>query len=227
MFKKVNASSLGKKSYSQCGEDLIMDFVLKNCLHINNPTYLDIGANDPYSINNTAYFYEQKLYGVCIEPDPILYKKLLKQRPKDKCLNIGVGSRSNSEASFFLMHPNTLNTFSESEAKRYEQIADHKIVEKIQVPIISINELLEKEFEKLPNIINIDTEGLDHEILNSLNFELYRPELFCIETLSYDTQNMQNKNQDIIELMESKRYFAYADTYINTIFVDKDKFYSH
>jgi hypothetical protein len=35
-----------KKSYSQCGDDLILDFAF-DILGIAKPTYLDIGAHDP------------------------------------------------------------------------------------------------------------------------------------------------------------------------------------
>jgi glycosyltransferase involved in cell wall biosynthesis len=59
-----------KISYSQCGEDIIIDFLL-TWLKIKNPTYLDIGANDPVKLSNTYYFYKKGSRGVLIEPDSI------------------------------------------------------------------------------------------------------------------------------------------------------------
>ena len=47
-----------RKSYSQCGEDLLVDYIFK-LRGITQPTYLDIGANHPYFISNTAKFYQQ------------------------------------------------------------------------------------------------------------------------------------------------------------------------
>ena len=41
-----------KKSYSQCGEDIIVGLVLDG-LGIAKPTYLDIGTHDPVVLNNT------------------------------------------------------------------------------------------------------------------------------------------------------------------------------
>ena len=64
-----------KVSYSQSGEDLIVDFIFQ-ALKIDNPTYLDIGAHHPSFINNTFFFYEKGCVGVCVEPDPTLFEKI-------------------------------------------------------------------------------------------------------------------------------------------------------
>lgn len=43
-------------SFSQCGEDLLVSYILKNIMQINKISYLDIGCNHPYRLNNTAYY---------------------------------------------------------------------------------------------------------------------------------------------------------------------------
>jgi hypothetical protein len=58
-----------KVSYSQCGEDIIINFIL-TCLKIDKPTYMDIGAHHPFRFSNTALFYEAGCHGINIEPDP-------------------------------------------------------------------------------------------------------------------------------------------------------------
>jgi hypothetical protein len=45
--------------------------------------------------------------------------------------------------------------------------------------------------------------------------------VFCAETLKYDESSRAPKIKEIIDLMIDNDYFIYADTYINTIFVDK------
>jgi hypothetical protein len=68
----------------------------------------------------------------------------------------------------------------------------------------------------------LDIEGLDYDILNDWDFEKYRPEIFCIETITYTENNTENKIDKIIDLMKLKGYRVYADTYINTIFVSEN-----
>lgn len=75
-----------------------------------------------------------------------------------------------------------------------------------------------------PNLISIDVEGLDLQILKTLNFEKYRPEVFCIETLQHSKNYTETKNQDLISFLETQDYFVYADTYINTIFCRRDAY---
>ena len=52
-----NDDKYKKISFSQCGEDLIVKFIF-DCLGINSPTYIDIGAHHPHYISNTALFYK-------------------------------------------------------------------------------------------------------------------------------------------------------------------------
>jgi len=220
LLKKLNPRTVQKHiSYSQCGEDLIVDYVFKQ-LGKENITYLDLGAHHPTNISNTYYFYKKGCRGVCVEPDITLFKKIKQKRPKDTCLNVGVGTK-NEEANFYLMSSRSLNTFSKEEAERFSKNGSQKIEAVIKVQLKSVNDIIFSYFRtSYPNFISIDIEGLDYTILESLDFTKYRPEVFCVETLTYAEDNTAAKIPEIVDLMERKGYFVYADTYINTIFVD-------
>jgi hypothetical protein len=134
-------------------------------------------------------------------------------------LNCGVGVAA-GEAEFFVMSSSTLNTFSRAEAERYESYGRQRIEKTIRVALESVNAILEKHFEQCPNLVSLDVEGMDYLILQNFDFEKYRPEAFCLETLSYTEDKSERKLTEIIDLMHEKGYLTYADTYINTIFVD-------
>ena len=71
----------------------------------------------------------------------------------------------------------------------------------MEVETVSINEVIETNFHgNSPSYVSIDTEGSEYEILNSLDFEKYRPVVFTIE---HNFTNLQNK---IDALMISKDY---------------------
>ena len=109
-----------KISFSQSGEDLIMDFVL-NMLKIEHPSYLDIGAHHSSYLSNTYFFYSKGSSGVCVEPDPVLASEIKKNRPRDVVLPSGVAFNEDlSETDFFLMDPPTLNTMSKEEVEMYQ-----------------------------------------------------------------------------------------------------------
>lgn len=214
-------NSYSHKSYSQCGEDLIINFAL-NELKIINPTYLDIGAHHPYFLSNTALFYEKGFRGVLIEPDPDLFIAIKKNRIEDTCLNIGIGVGNEVKSTFYIMTARTLNTFSKEEADRYVSYGQQKIEKTIELPLVNVNTIIEQHFYNTPpSFVSLDTEGFDIHILKSMDLINKRPFIFCIETLSYTEDKSEEKIESIIDFMKSKGYFIYADTYINTIFIDK------
>ncbi len=113
--KELRASSIYyyKKSYSQCGEDILMNYVLE-LRGIKNPTYIDVGANNPYFLNNTGIFYKRGCKGINVDANPFLIKKFNRKRNRDININIGIG-KEDSEMDFYIMKDDTLSTFSKSE----------------------------------------------------------------------------------------------------------------
>ena len=209
-------------SYSQSGEDLIVSFIFM-WLKIKEVTYLDIGAHHPTWLSNTYLFYRNGFRGVLVEADPYLHAQLQRKRPRDLCLSVGIGVGENREADFYVMTTRTLNTFSCEEAHKNQSYGNEKIERTIKVPLVSVNEIIHKHFNAPPNFVSLDVEGLDLKILQDFDFERCRPEVFCIETLTYTENSSERKIDEIIVFMLSKNYFVYADTFINTIFVDNIK----
>jgi len=209
-----------KTSYSQSGEDLIVEFILKT-LRIKSPTYIDIGAHHPVYISNTASLYKKGFSGICIEPDPVLFKKIKKSRKRDICLNIGIGINGVDDSDFYLMTTSTLNTFSKEEALNYDKNSRHKIKDVIKLPLKTINWVFENYTNGKPDFMSLDVEGLDFDILKSLDFNQYRPTILCIETLKFIRVGVVEKDQPLIDFVTEQGYIIYADTHINTIFVDE------
>ena len=206
-------------SYAQTGEDIIIDFLI-GAKKIKDFTYLDIGANHPVKFNNTYKFYEAGYTGVCIEPDPYVYAVLSKKRPKDICLNIGIAGKAAGNADLYIMNYPGLNTFSKEEAEAHEKNKHGKIKEIIQVPLKTVEQVIDEHFSgRSPVFVNLDVEGLDEEILKSFPFHTYKPAIFCIETVHYTEDASSDKRTEIFELMHAQGYRAFADTYINTIFI--------
>ncbi len=214
-----------KASYSQAGEDLIVQYFFDS-LKIARPTYLEIGTNQPLLCNNTYHFYSKGCYGVCIEPDKNMVDLIKRKRPRDIILNIGIGLNEIQDATFYLF-PNLYNgwsTFSKEEAliRKNETNIDFTIE---SVPLKSINTIMDEYFKPHPNFISIDVEGLDLEILQSLDFDKYKPEVICVETITFGyLDNTEEKITGISEFMHTKGYITYADTHINTIYCRKDVF---
>jgi FkbM family methyltransferase len=208
-------------SHSQQGEDLIIESICR-FLKIESPTYLDIGAADPIVENNTYLFYEKGSLGVLVEPNPVFGRKLEAQRPRDIVLNVGVGCNDLRVSDYFMVSGRDgayLNTFSKEEAEIIvSKSRGQRSIEKVvKLPLVNINAVIENHFPKAPDFVSIDTEGLDFEILKSLDFDRYRPAVLCVETLILGTMRVKT---EILELMKAKGYSIRGGTFVNTIFVD-------
>lgn len=211
-------------SFSQSGEDQIIRYLMYNVLKISKPTYLDIGTNHPFKCNNTFYFYNRGSRGVCIEPDVQFAPLIKKHRKKDIFLNAGVAAGDLKEAIMYAFpgENSGWNTFSKEEAinRQKESGVSFKEVQKIK--LVHINDVIAEYFNPYPNIISLDVEGLDLDILKSLDFQQYKPEVICVETITFSVTNEEEKISDILDFVTSKGYVVFADTHVNTIFCRED-----
>ena len=130
------------------------------------------------------------------------------------------------EADFFVFSDSGLNTFDKEEAEFRQSHSTNKILQVIKVKLISINEIISQNFTAYPDLLSIDIEGLDLEILQTLDLQKFPIPVICVETCTYSENHIKPKDHKILEFMLSKNYEVYGDTYINTIFVNKNWFYS-
>jgi FkbM family methyltransferase len=209
-----------KRSYAQCGEDLIVRFAF-DAMGIAAPGYLDIGAHHPHFLSNTQLFYRAGSRGVNVEPDPELFRHFLRYRKADVNLNLGVGP-SAADLELFVMSSRTLNTFSPVEAAEYER-RGFKILHRLNIPVITVRELINRHCSHPPQFVSLDVEGLDYAILETFDFSRHRPTIFCVETLSFSTEGEGEKAHEIDALFERNGYLHYADTHINTIYVEQSQ----
>jgi len=72
----------GDRSYSQRGEDLIIDFLFQP-LTIERPSYIDIRALDRSYSNHTKLRYQNGSRGINIEANPTLHKRFTRHRTRD------------------------------------------------------------------------------------------------------------------------------------------------
>lgn len=206
-------------SLSQRGEDILMNKYLHNK---KKGFYIDIGANDPWMLSNTGYFYKKGWRGITVEPNVKLWKKLKTDRPRDVHIN-GLIEEHRGKKSFYNFDPNTLSTTSPAIMKSYKK-QGYKLVSIDNIQSYTLIDI----FSMVPkghwvDILSIDTEGNELPILKSNNWSTYRPHVICIETLSYDINEKFEKHNTMIEqYLYTKRYKKVADTGLNSIFATNE-----
>jgi len=112
----------------------------------------------------------------------------------------------------------TVNTFDRELAEHYHKEKNIRIekIQKIRTLTVA-NVLREYNDDRMPDFLNIDVEGLDMLILNSIDFANHRPKVICIEANTLEDK----KNEELLNFMSSIEYIHYAHNNINKIFIDK------
>ena len=221
---KVQEELSKYESYSQAGEDKIIEFILSYLGEKNvGLSYLDIGCNDYKSLSNSYALYKKGVRGVLIDANPIYIDEIKMYRPEDIVLNCGIGAKNSEKMKFYILNTPGLDSFDlESIKEAQRQTPWIEIVDEIEVPVYTLDEIYEKYFASVPTIVSLDVEGLEMDILKSTNFEKYRPYIFIIETIEYREKiSVTKKRNDIINLMFENDYIEYAFTGVNSIFIDK------
>jgi FkbM family methyltransferase len=220
IFKYI-IPDITNNSNSQAGEDRIVNYLFSS-MGINNITYIDIGANDPVRDNNTYFFYLKQNNGVLIEPDSNFYSLIKKTRHRDIVINAAISHKETDETDFFIFNLPSLNTLSKKEADLRVRSVIYKLIETRKIKLLTIENIISEYLNnKTPDLISLDIEGVDYKVLNSFDFEKYPVPVWIVETCKYSESHIKPKAISTIDLMLSKGYFVFADTYINTIFVNK------
>ncbi len=216
-FLKVvirNRLPIGRLSYSQEGEDLVLARILGE-LKITTGFFVDIGAHHPTRYSNTYYFYRRGWRGINVDALPGTKKLFQRMRPRDITIECGVGSKE-GVLRYFAFNEPALNTFSEQEARKKES-PQYRIIGTLQIPVVTLKQILD---EYLPSgtqidFMTIDAEGFDHEIISSNDWSRYRPRVVLVELLNTEIQNLET--HPTAQILYRHNYRAMAKT-LNTFF---------
>lgn len=166
-------------SYSQLDQDLnvIKFYDSKEC-----GFFIEIGASDGIELSNT-YLLETKYKwnGICCEPIPNNFEKLVKNRSKSICYSEAVYNQSGLTLTFDIANKcDLLSGISEHIDKHKSTVDSNKT--SIQVQTISLLDVLKNA--SAPSFIeymSLDTEGSEFEILKNFDFEKYTFGLIDVE----------------------------------------------
>ena len=203
----------GRLSYAQEGEDLVLARLFE--AEAGPGFFIDIGAHHPVRYSNTYYFYRRGWTGLNVDALPGTAKLFRRMRPKDITVECGIGAKDGF-LTYFEFNDPALNTFSAQEAER-KNCPPYHIVNTVQLPVMTLEKLLDQQLPrgKAIDFMSVDTEGLDHEVIASNDWDRYRPKLLLVELLN--TRIADLPSNPAAKLMHEYRYQLCAKT-CNTFF---------
>jgi FkbM family methyltransferase len=201
----------GKPTLADHGEDIILK-VLFDTLEVATPTYLDVGAFDPFHISNTALLYATGSRGINIEANAQLMPAFHEHRPEDLNLNCAIGPERLAERRFYLSKNPGLSSFHKELVDEPDGFVD--------VPTWTIGDVLDGHADgKWPDLLTIDIEGEDFAVLKQcLPARGRRPTAVCVESL----RCTQDYSAQWRGFMPTRRYALFCRTRSNMIWVREE-----
>ena len=167
-------------SFSQAGEDMILRNLFSK---IQDGFYVDVGAYHPTIGSNTYFLQRFKGWrGINIEPNPEQIHLFKKARPNDINLNVGISTKS-EKLNYYILKKgaSTMNSFSLDFLKKIG--LENSIEKTVEVQTRPLQDVLKEHLpdNKSIDLLDIDVEGFDLEVLQSNDWDKYRPKSVMVE----------------------------------------------
>jgi len=209
------------KFYGQCGQDRFLES--KIFKGMQNGYFVDVGAHDGLTINNSYYFEKNnKWQGICIEPIPSIFDKLEKNRDCI-CLNLAIDNKDGI-ADFYLNTGQTemLSGLKAHYDPRHEE-RKNKAINKMGgdsniVPIktTKLSTILRDHNVTHVNYLSIDVEGGEMAVLESIDYNATFIDIIDFEANYPDTADQ------IVKYLENNNFKFLTKLGHDIIMINKD-----
>lgn len=180
-----------------------------------NGFFMDIGAHDGVTFNNTLYFEKYNNWkGINVEPINKVFQKLKENRPE--CINLKCAvCETDGKAEFICNKGYTemLSGLSKNYDPRHNERLQKELVshggksKKIEVRTKRIETICDENNVKHINYLSIDVEGAEFDVIKSINFD----KVF-IDVIGFEC-NYEDKATPIINYLESKNFVKIYKTF--------------
>lgn len=178
--------------------------------------YVDAGAHHPRRFSNTCFFYKLGWSGVNIDAAPGSMALFRKWRPWDINVEAALG-REPRALTFYIFDEPALNTFDRELAHSRSQGA-YRIVREQTLCTRTLAEVLAEHLPKGRRIdfMTVDVEGMDLEVLQSNNWERFRPTYVLVECLGVEPAQLEQES--VCQFLTAQGYHFFAKTANTVIF---------
>ena len=144
-----------------------------------NGFYVDVGCYHPIHRNNTYLLHKKNWNGINIDTSEFSIDLFNFIRPKDLNYNCAISNKNEIIKLFYQKKLSQLSTTEIDQAK----IVFQGDIKETEIQAFTLDEILNRDKYKNFKIdfLDIDVEGADLKVLEGLSFEIYKPELVCVE----------------------------------------------
>jgi FkbM family methyltransferase len=166
--------------YSEYGQDSWLEANIFKGKRLG--MFVDIGALDGVFHSNTYFFEQERNWtGICVEPNPIMFKQLVNSRTS---MNLNCAVSSTNDIVEFLQIEGNLRGWSGiiqlMEPEHLQRINERDLKKNIiKIPSISLDKIV-PTYRRI-DYLSIDVEGAECDIVSSFPFENYDIDIMEVE----------------------------------------------
>jgi FkbM family methyltransferase len=205
-------------SFSQYGEDLLLGLSL---FPRRSGFYVDVGAYHPWRGSNTYKLYLRGWRGLTIEPNPEAAPIFRRWRPRDRHVTVGI-ARESSTLEYHEFRDKKLNTFSPSLAVEWAE-KGYSVLSKRLIDCRPLRDIIDRHSRGTQiDLLSIDCEGLDYDVLQTVDFDRNRPVALLIEDFEEFSLRRYGKTEKslIRQHLEIRDYRVIGQGLFSMLYVD-------
>lgn len=231
MAKRLRASANDNSFYPQ-----VPDCQIASLAHLystafgerESGTFVEIGAYDGVTVSNSYGLAARGWAGILVEPNPEFARRCrtnLMHFPNCQVVETAVGAPGRDFVELHLAGPmTTANPLLLNEYRNVPWAKDHVTVRSVQVPCITLDQLL-RNLGACPgfDLLIVDVEGFEAEVFRGFSLDQWKPTMMVIELADAhpDLTSTASEDYQLSHAIQGQGYeIVYKDA-INTVFAQR------
>lgn len=178
LLRKVFLTRSSQRYWSQYGEEIGLDRIF----NVSRPGfYVDVGCYHPTKYNNTYKLYRRGWRGVNIDLDEIKIAAFRLRRPADTNLVAAVSDKEETvtlgSTGFYTVTQTLDPEAIEKQRRRGVDVQLREVRTRTLTNLLDATPFRDRKI----GVLSVDVEGLELNVLRSLDFARYQPKVIIVE----------------------------------------------
>lgn len=203
-LRKTYLTKYFKRAFGHFGDDIAIECLIRETLGLEalkSGFYVDVGAFHPTKYSNTFRFYKRGWSGIVIDLETDKLRAFRLVRPRDTTVQAAVSDTPGS-VTFYGDHFSPFTTSHADNTGALERETRFSAETRTLTNIIDETKYQNREID----LLDVDCEGMDLEVLRSLDFRRYKPKFVAVEIHAPTIEHVQKTETYAFLVGQGYRY---------------------
>ena len=191
--------------------------------HKTNGFFIECGAADGFTFSNSLFFERGRSWtGLLIEPNPKLFKTLMKVKRYAYLINSCLSTTQSTERVSFKMAGLISGIGDKMDSAHSEWVESYRY-RNITAQCFTLHSLLLAVGQTEADYLSLDVEGPELEILQTIPFDKIKIKIISVEYRVAGSNTMENLRMSLEKLDKLRSFFRSLGNYKEVGILPKNK----